>query len=587
MVCIVGLSAFYHDASCCLMVDGNLVAAAQEERFTRVKNDPRTPVNAFRYCLEEAGLDITDIDCLAYYESPGLKTERQRHAAGVADDDSSFDPQRPVRAIREKLGWRGPVRTYEHHRSHAASAYFFSGFQDAALLTVDGVGEWATTSYGYGGGSEIDLFAEVRFPHSLGLLYAAVTAFLGFKVNSGEYKVMGLAPYGDPKYTARIRRLVENKDAGDYHLNMEYFDYVRGDRMYSDALIELLGCPPREPESEILPVHTHIAASMQQVLEEILLQKANWLAEKTGAGNLCMAGGVALNCVANGRIRRETPFRELFIQPAAGDAGACLGAAALAHIDITGKRHSETALDAVYLGPAWSGDRIEHLLVPTGIPAHDFRNREADLIAFVAERLVKQQTVGWFHGRMEFGPRALGARSILANPLDPNIRDRLNKVVKKRESFRPFAPSVLLDHAGEHFQLEQASPFMLETCRVRSALKLPGITHINGSARPQTVTAPQNPRYAALIAAFQARTGCPLLVNTSFNVRGEPIVCSPADALLCMANSELDLLVLEDFVIERHMLPAHLEALLEVWLPADGGLSGGKSAVSEHLYTFV
>jgi len=582
MVNIVGLSAFYHDAACCLLQEGNLVAAASEERFSRIKNDPRLPVNAFRFCLAEAGLTITDIDCLAYYESPKLKLERQQWAASKGAGQPPGNAETAFQQIRDNLGYEGPIRFYPHHQAHGASAFFYSGFNDAAVLTVDGVGEWATTTYGRGHGHDLDLFEEIHFPHSLGLFYATLTAYLGFRVNSGEYKVMGLAPYGRPLYCDLLRQLIQTGEGGSFQLNMDYFDFVSGTKMYSKALPELLGQPARLAGTGIETFHMDVARSLQDVLEEILLQKVTWLATQTDTPNLCMAGGVALNCVANARIRRDGPFENLFVQPAAGDAGSALGAAALAHIELTGKRHTSTALDHVYLGPAWSGDEIHNLLKSSSIPSLDFRSDEAGLLAFVAERLQQKQTVGWFQGSMEFGPRALGARSILANPLDPQIRDRLNRVVKKRESFRPFAPSVLLAHAKSHFALQGPSAFMLETCQVQSELDLPGITHVNGSARPQTVTREQNPRFAALLETFYSLSGCPMLVNTSFNVREEPIVCSPVDALLCMINSELDLLVLEDAVIERCNLPGHLEALLAAWLP-----DYRSRAISEHLYTFV
>jgi len=587
MVNILGISALYHDAACCLLIDGRLVAAAQEERFSRVKNDPRMPVNAMRWCLREAGLDITDIACIGYYEQPTVKQQRQLEAAEMHEDDGRFDPDRPLRLIAEKLGFEGVVHCFPHHVSHAASSFYCSGFEEAAVLTVDGVGEWATTTYGRAAGTRIDLFGEVRFPHSLGLLYATLTAYLGFAVNSGEYKVMGLAPYGEPRYLDRLQKLIAVGEGPGFSLDMTYFDYLRGERMYSEALIDLLGVPPRLPESEISAQHTDIAKSLQVLLEEILLDKVRWLHDETGEENLCMAGGVALNCVANGRIRREGPFARRFIQPAAGDAGSALGAAALAHIETTGERIDRVPMTHAYYGPSWSRDQIAALLADTSVPADDYRDREDALLAAVADALVARKTVGWFHGPMELGPRALGARSILANPLDPEIRDRLNHAVKKREAFRPFAPSVLREHAGDHFDLDGDSPFMLETCQVCSPLALPGITHVDGSARPQTVDRRTNPRFAALIEAFAARTGCPMLVNTSFNVRGEPIVCSPADALLCLLGSGLDLLVLEDFLIERAHLPDHLFELLDAWSTAGRRQPGRSSAISEHLYTFV
>ncbi|MFL6234728.1 MAG: carbamoyltransferase [Thermoanaerobaculia bacterium] len=586
---ILGLSAFFHESACCLLRDGRLVAAVEEERLSRVKHDPRLPVSAFRFCLQAGGLGITDLDAVAYYESPVKKLSRQLWAGipeGASPDLPWLDPGAPERAIREGLGWEGPILCFDHHRSHAASAFLLADFPAAALLTVDGVGEWATTSYGRGRGAEVELFEEVDFPHSLGLLYATLTSYLGFEINDGEYKVMGLAPYGEPRFLDQMRRLVSPGPGGQYRLDLDYFDFVRGRRMYSDALPRLLGEPPRRPEAEITRFHQDVARSLQAVLEEILLAKARWLHERTGLPDLCMAGGVALNVVANGRILREGPFERLFVQPAAGDSGGCLGAAALAHVQLTGKRPEP--LRHVYLGPRWSADEIAGLLAATGIRAHDFRGREADLLEAVVDRLERDQVVGWFHGPLELGPRALGGRSLLADPRDPGMRDRLNRLVKKREAFRPFAPSILAGHAAAHFDLDHPSPYMLEACRVISPLDLPAVTHIDGSARPQTVDPEISPRYAALLEAFHRRTGCPLLVNTSFNVRGEPIVASPADALSCMGVSGIDAVVLEDFLLDRALLPETWADLLPAWRErARSGFVRGKSAISEDLYTFV
>ncbi|HKI06416.1 MAG TPA: carbamoyltransferase N-terminal domain-containing protein [Thermoanaerobaculia bacterium] len=587
---IVGLSAFFHESACCLLRDGQLVAAAEEERFSRVKHDPRLPVSAFRWCLKRGGIGIMDVDAVAYYEDPVKKLGRQLWAgvpAGAAPGLAWLDPGGPERAIREGLGFEGPILTFDHHLSHAASAFFFSGFPEAALLTVDGVGEWATTTYGRGHGGAVELFEEVEFPHSLGLLYSTLTSYLGFEVNDGEYKVMGLAPYGEPRYLAEMRRLVSPGLEGKYRLDLRYFDFVRGRRMYSEALPRLFGAPPRQREAEITQLHQDVARSLQAVLEEILLGKVLYLHARTGLSDLCMAGGVALNVVANGRILREGPFERLFVQPAAGDSGGCLGAAALAHVKLTGERPGGP-LPHVYLGPSWRPDEIAGLLAATGLPAHDFRGREAELLEAVVDRLEAGKVVGWFHGALELGPRALGARSLLADPRDPGMRDRLNRLVKKREAFRPFAPSVLAAHAAEHFDLDHSSPFMLETCQVTSPLGLPAITHVDGSARPQTVDPAVAPRYAALLEAFRRRTGCPMLVNTSFNVRGEPIVGSPVDALFSLGSSGVDALVLEDFLIDREMLPASWAELIPAWRErARSGFARGRSAVSEDLYTFV
>ncbi|HEV7672190.1 MAG TPA: carbamoyltransferase N-terminal domain-containing protein [Thermoanaerobaculia bacterium] len=586
---ILGISAFYHESSCCLLRDGRLVAAASEERFTRIKHDPRLPVEAFRFCLEREGLDLLDLDAIAYYELPDLKLERQ---LGSGLQASALDPGAPERAIRERLGWEGEILFFPHHLCHAASTFYWSGFPRAATFTVDGVGEWATTTYGRGDSQDLSLFAEVRFPHSLGLLYSTVTAYLGFAVNDGEYKVMGLAPYGEPRLVDRLRRAIRVEPGPGFTLEMEYFDFVAGTRMWTPAFEELLGGPPRRREEEILPFHRDLARSVQLLLEEILLEKVRWLHDQTGEDDLCMAGGVALNCVANSRIQREGPFRRLFVQPAAGDSGGCLGAAALAHYKLAGTPPPREALRRVDLGPSFSHEEIPAMVSAAGLAATDYSGREPELLEAVAERLERYQIVGWFHGRMEHGPRALGNRSILANPLDPEVRERLNRRVKKREAFRPFAPSVLAERADEHFELDHPSPFMLETCRVRSKLELPGITHVDGSARPQTVDRQDHPRFAALLDAFARRTGCPILVNTSFNVAGEPIVATPVDALISAADAELDALVLEDFLIDGGDLPAVWRTLLPAWRERRrsgfaAASSSPTSAISEELYTFV
>ena len=588
---ILGLSAFYHDAACCLLQDGKLVAAASEERFTSVKYDSRLPVQAFRFCLREGRITLVDLDCVAYYESPVKKLARQLWSGAPesgARDLPWLDSGQAERAIRRQLGFDGPILCFDHHRSHAASAFFYSGFDDAAVLTVDGVGEWATTTYARGRGDALDVFEEVRFPHSLGLLYATLTSYLGFRVNDGEYKVMGLAPYGEPNYADQVRTLVRSGPRGQFKLEMQYFDFVHGRTMFSDRLSELFGRPPRERGKKITSFHCDVAKSLQVVLEEILLEKVRYLAGEAASPNLCMAGGVALNCVANGRIVREGPFERLFVQPAAGDAGGSLGAAALAHRQLSDRRPTQTALHDVFLGPRWSSRKVASILTGTGLDAQDFRDREAELLDAVVDRLEQNKVIGWFQGAMEFGPRALGARSILASPLDVGMRDRVNRMIKKRESFRPFAPSVLAEHAAGHFDLDHPSPFMLETCRVTSNLELPAITHVDGSARPQTVDAKQNRRFAALLEAFYRRTGCPMLLNTSFNVRAEPIVCSPVDALFCMGRAGLDCLVLEDFLIDREVLPDNWDELFAAWRrDRSQAFSRTKNPLQENLYTFV
>ena len=558
---IAGISFGYHDASCCILSGGRLLAAAQEERFTRRKQDPSLPRRAFRYCLQEAGLSIADLDCIAYYENPEKKLSRQIWMGlrkGLSREEAGrltgrLEVHQPQRQIRELLGFDGPIEIGEHHLSHAASAYYFSGFAEAAVLTVDGVGEWATTTYGRGKGTELELFEEVQYPDSLGLLYSAITGYLGFEVNEGEYKVMGLAPYGQARYVEELRSLVELGAQGQYRLNMEYFEFLAEDRMYSDRLADLLGHPPRQSESELLPFHEDVARSLQVVLEEVLLDKVRYLHTRVPSGNLCMAGGVALNCVANGRLLREGPFARLFVQPAAGDAGTALGAAAVVHARLGGG--ALAPMSHVYLGSGYSSSQVHHLLANSAAQFGDFQGREAELAETVAAHLAAGKVVGWFQGRMEFGPRSLGARSILADPRDPQMRDRINALVKKREAFRPFAPAVLETHCTTHFDLDHASPFMLETCQVVSALELPAITHVDGSARVQTVEPQTAPRFAALLEAFYRRTGCPILLNTSFNMRGEPIVCTPEDAILCFVRSQLDVLVIEDFVVEREAIP--------------------------------
>lgn len=587
---IVGLSAFFHESACCLLQGGRLVAAVSEERFSRVKHDSRLPVEAFRFCLEAGGIDLTDIDCLAYYERPVRKLGRQLWSGTPAGtgDGAWLDPGAPLRAIRERLGYDGPLRVFDHHASHAASAFFFSGFEEAAVLTADGVGEWATTTYGHGRGARLEILEEVDFPHSAGLLYSTVTAYLGFEVNDGEFKVMGLAPYGEPRYADRLASLVRLGTGGRYALDPRYFDYPAGERMHSPLFEDLLGFPPRRPGDPLEDHHRDLAHSVQLVLESLLLELVGSLHRRVGGENLCLAGGVALNCVANARILREGPFRRLFVPPAAGDAGTCTGAAALAHVALTGDRPAPGPLRSAGFGPVFGTDEVAALVAATGLPAEDYRGRTGELVESVARSLVERRVVGWFHGPMELGPRALGARSILANPMDPDIRERLNALVKKREGFRPFAPSVLAEHAAEHFDLDHPSPFMLETCTVRSPLELPGITHVDGSARPQTVDSETHPRFAALLAAFHRLSGCPLVVNTSFNVRGEPIVCSPVDALFCFAEAGLDLLVLEDFVLRREHLPPDWPRLLSSWrVRLRSGFAGSRSAPAGPLYTFV
>jgi carbamoyltransferase len=583
---IVGISAHFHDSACCLLRDGKVLAAAQEERFTRLKHDPALPKAAFRYCLAEAGLTITDIDAVAYYEDPIKKLDRQLWMGLPAIPPVSaqalfrLDALRPERELREMLGFDGDIMFVEHHEAHAASAYYFSGFSEAAILTVDAVGEWTTTSYARGTGPRLELLDQVSFPDSIGLLYSALTAYLGFDVNDAEYKVMGLAPYGEPTKLEQIRSLIVSSEGAQFHLAHEYFDFSGG-RMFSPKLCELLGRPPRPPESDLDQFAKDVARSLQMVLEEVLLAKVGHLHERVPTKHLCLAGGVALNCVAVERIVRQGPFAHVFVQPAASDAGGALGAAALAHVRLTGTHPGIERLPHVFVGPAFTSAEIARLFRSSAATVDDFRGREPDLVAEAADRLASGQVLGWFHGRMEFGPRALGNRSILADPRVEGMRDRINRLVKKREAFRPFAPAVLAERAHEHFELDHPAPFMAETCRVRSPFHLPAITHVDGSARVQTVEADANPRFHRLLQEFERRTACPILLNTSFNLRGEPIVCTPVDALLCFIRSDLDCLVIEDFLLDRAGLPEFWLTWFRTWNPPV------VSAVSPGTYTLL
>lgn len=585
---ILGLSAFYHESACCLLQDGLLIAAASEERFSRIKHDPRLPVGAFSFCLKEGGLSVADLDCVAYYEVPVDKLARQLWAGVPANNDRDLpwlDPRLPERMIRDRLGYSGPLRFYPHHLSHGASSYFYSGFPDAAILTVDGVGEWTTQAYFEGVGPDISKLEEVRFPHSLGLLYSTVTSYLGFKVNGGEYKVMGLAAYGRPCYEGLLRGLLRSGLNGQFELDLRYFDFIQGRRMFSPQFVELVGFPPREPESQVQDFHCDLASSLQVVLEEILLDKVRYLASRVKSRNLCLAGGVALNSVANGKIVREGPFERVFIQPAAGDSGACLGAAALALRDLEGGLPQP--LQHVYLGPAWGQEEINALLKACGLRAHDFGDDLDALAKAVVHRLEKGWVVGWVQGRMEFGPRALGARSILADPRREGIKERLNLEIKKRESFRPFAPSVLEDRAADYFELADSSNFMLQTCQVRPGFDLPAITHQDGSARPQTVSQDHNPEFFRLLELFYERTGCPVLLNTSLNFRGEPIACSPADALRSFVQCNLDSIAIGHRLIDREDVSEEWLRLVHQWPRQRFQASSAAAAIPNDLYTFV
>jgi len=594
---ILGISAFYHDSAACLLADGEIVAAAQEERFSRKKGDASFPTRAVSYCLEAAGIRPTDLAFVGFYDKPLLKFERILETyLGVAPKGfASFRMAGPL-WMKEKLfmdhdirrelgGYDGAVRYAEHHESHAASAFFPSPFEEAAILTVDGVGEWATASFGVGRGSDLELLRELYWPDSLGLLYSAFTYYTGFKVNSGEYKVMGLAPYGEPKYVDTIyRELVQLHEDGSFTLNQKYFNYLTGLTMTNGAFDELFGGPARVPESKLTQREMDLARSVQVVCEDIMLRMTRTLHRDTGMENLCLAGGVALNCVANGRILREGPFKRLWIQPAAGDAGGALGVAQLVWHRYG--KHSRTVvpgrdgMKGAYLGPDFSPEEIGAWLESHNAP-HERLEREC-LLRRVAELLAQENVVGWFNGRMEFGPRALGARSILGDPRSPRMQAQMNLKIKFREGFRPFAPSVLRERVAEYFELESDSPYMLLVAPVRPERQIPmtdeqrrlwgidqlnvvrsdipAVTHIDYSARVQTVARETNPDYYDLIAEFERLTGCAVLVNTSFNVRGEPIVCTPADAYRCFMRTQIDYLVLGPFLLEKSRQPEWKES---------------------------
>jgi carbamoyltransferase len=536
---ILGISAFYHDAAAALLSDGRLVAAAHEERFTRKRHDPDLPSNAARYCLEAGGLRTEDLDYVAFYDKPFVKFERI-----LLTYISTFP-----RSLYE-----GEVLFAEHHQSHAASAFLASPFEEAAIVTCDGVGEWATTTQGVGRGNSFELMREIRFPHSLGLLYSAFTYYLGFKVNSAEYKVMGAAPYGTPKYADRIlEELVDMRADGSFKLNMKYFAYDYGLTMTNPRFEALFGQPRRAPDAKIEQFHWDVAASVQLVTEEIVLRIVRDLHERTGMKNLCMAGGVALNCVANGRIIREGPFEQLWVQPAAGDAGGALGAALFVHNAVLGKPRN-FRMDHAYWGPAYSDETIRRYLDARGAPYRTLSRDE--MIRESARRLEEDQAViGWFQGRMEWGPRALGSRSILADARNESNWKRVNLKIKFRESFRPFAPAVLAEKTGDWFEIDRESPYMLLVCQVKEDRSIPAVTHVDGSARLQTVSREVHPEFYDLLAEFDRRSGCPVLINTSFNVRGEPIVCTPEDAYLCFMRTNMDVLVLGHQILLKQEQP--------------------------------
>lgn len=558
---ILGISCFYHDAAACLVQDGRIIAAASEERFTRKKHDADFPTNAILYCLKEGGITTNDLDYIGFYDKPLLKFERiiTSYISTFPRSYRAFMQAVPT-WLREKLwtkdlisqemDYKGEILFAEHHQSHAASTFLVSEFDEAAILTVDGVGEWATASMAVGRGNDIEILRQINYPHSLGLLYSAFTYYLGFKVNSAEYKVMGLAPYGEPKYFDRIMsELLDIAEDGSFRLNLDYFEYVHGLKMTNGKFDRIFEGPPRQPESALDQRHKDIAASIQKVTEDVMLRLASVLHKETGLDDLCMAGGVALNCVANGRILKEGPFKRIFIQPAAGDAGGAVGVAKYIYHTVLNNPRREV-WQHTYLGPQYSTEEIESFMKKVGANYRKL-DRKA-LVSETAKLIAEQNVVGWFQGRMEFGPRALGNRSILADARNPENQSRVNLKIKFRESFRPFAPSVLEDRCEEYFELDRNSPYMLLTALVRDDHRvIPSVTHVDGSARIQTVSREDNPLYYELIEEFGRQTGVPVIINTSFNVRGEPIVCAPEDAYRCFMRTGMDFLVMDSFLLDK------------------------------------
>ncbi|MBI3999030.1 MAG: carbamoyltransferase [Candidatus Omnitrophica bacterium] len=584
MTHILGISCFYHDSAACLIQDGEIVAAAQEERFTRKKHDFEFPKNAIDFCLKKGGISNLDLDYVAFYEKPFLKFERilETYLAYAPYGFGSFIRAIPLwikhrlwipDIIHRELDFDGKIIFPEHHESHAASAFFPSPFERSAILTADGVGEWATLSFGRGSGNHFELESEIRFPHSLGLLYSAFTYYTGFRVNSAEYKVMGLAPYGEPQYVDLIlKELMDLKEDGSFKLNMKYFNYCAGLTMTNSKFHKLFGAPPRKAETEICERDMNLARSIQIVTEEVMLRIARHIHQVTGEENLCLSGGVALNCVANGRILREGPFKRIWIQPAAGDAGGALGAALVAWHHYLGqprKISSDDAQSGSFLGPDFSDSEIEEILNREGAAYRKYSSQQ--LAEKVAELIEEGNVIGWVQGRMEFGPRALGARSIIGDARNQDMQSRMNLKIKFRESFRPFAPSVLEEEAPNWFEIKEPSPYMLLVADVSKKYrfesvhdtlsgleklkvprsKVPAVTHVDYSARLQTIDPRRNPVYYDLVKRFFAKTGCPVIINTSFNVRGEPIVCTPHDAFRCFMRTEMDYLVIGNFVLDK------------------------------------
>ena len=589
-VYILGISCFYHDSAACLIQDGNILAAAQEERFTRKKHDPGFPKNAIKCCLEEVSITTQDLDYVVFYDKPFLTFERllMSYLTVAPKGLLSWLEAMPLwlgkklhmpKVIQKEMGYEGEVLFTEHHESHAASAFYPSPFEEAAILTMDGVGEWATATYGFGKGKDICLLKELYFPDSLGLLYSAFTYFTGFKVNFGEYKLMGLAPYGVPRYKELIlSELVDIKEDGSIRLNLSYFDFLGGLRMTNGRFDKLFGGPPRKPETEITQREMDIAASIQVVTEEIILRMSNHVFKETKQKNLCLAGGVALNCIANGRILRESPFENIWIQPAAGDAGGAMGAAlSVWYRYLKNERSDPNGYDSQkgsYLGPSFSTEAVKTFLEDKGYPYHELD--EGKKARIIAGQIAEGKIVGYMVGRMEFGPRALGARSILGDPRQVETQSIMNLKIKYRESFRPFAPTVLEERVSEYFDIDRASPYMLLVAKVQEKRRLPqpsqdrkailerlkikrsdipAVTHLDYSARLQTVNQGDKPDYHAVISEFEKLTGCAVVVNTSFNVRGEPIICTPEDAYQCFMRTEMDVLVIEDLILFKGEQP--------------------------------
>jgi carbamoyltransferase len=591
---ILGISAFYHDSAACLVRDGKIVAAAQEERFTRKKHDHNFPENAINYCLKEAGIDGKALDIVAFYDKPFLKFERllETYLQYAPAGFRSFLMAMPLwmkqklwmkSHIQELLDFSGPVLFPEHHVSHAASAFFPSPFQQAAFLTMDGVGEWATSSYGIGRDNQLEIHAEIDFPHSLGLLYSAFTYYTGFKVNSGEYKVMGLAPYGEPKYVDLIKKeLIDICDDGSFQLNMRYFNYCAGLTMTNERFHELFGGPPRKQESKLTQREMDLARSVQEVVEEVVLKMGKHIRQTTGLTELVLAGGVALNCVANGKLLRAGYFDDIWIQPAAGDAGGALGAALAAWYMYADKPRVAAQPDSMggsYLGPQFSNEEIARFLDEQNIAYRELA--ESEIPEIVADLIAEEKVVGWFQGRMEFGPRALGARSIIGDARSPKMQEIMNLKIKFRESFRPFAPSVAYDRVNDYFELSKPSPYMLLVADVQKHRQkpmseaekklfgiqklnvlrsdIPAVTHVDYSARIQTVHPETNPLYYAMIKKFEEKYGCAVIINTSFNVRGEPIVCTPEDAFRCFMRTNMDYLIMGNFLLDKTRQTALVE----------------------------